>query len=202
METQRLVLRSFTPADFDDLYRLLYADEEVARWWTGRTCDREDVWERFTTEPVWRLRGGYGFRALVRKGDGVFLGLMGFQRFEPDEDLSYVELPSHVQPIGAEGIDAELTYAVGRQYQRQGYASEAAAGMLELGFRDPAIARVINIVDSRNTGTIALMQRFGFAFVPNLRSSRDWPSVVGILERPQLAEPTVSRSHCESSSQG
>ncbi|HUQ04009.1 MAG TPA: GNAT family N-acetyltransferase [Kofleriaceae bacterium] len=67
-----------------------------------------------------------------------------------------------VRVLGEAPDAAEIGYTIAPAYQRQGYATEAVCAMLEwlLGPRD--LARVIAIVDGRNTPSIAVVENAGF----------------------------------------
>jgi RimJ/RimL family protein N-acetyltransferase len=57
---------------------------------------------------------------------------------------------------------AEIGYTFARQFQGQGYATEAVGRLLEYLFRTLKIHRVTAQVDCRNERSIALLERIGF----------------------------------------
>lgn len=57
---------------------------------------------------------------------------------------------------------AEIGYTFARQFQGQGYATEAVGRLLEYLFHTLNIHRVIAQVDCRNERSVALLERVGF----------------------------------------
>jgi RimJ/RimL family protein N-acetyltransferase len=123
-------------------------------------------------EAVWHAKGGFGFLAVVRKEDCQLLGLMGFQRYELGEDTSHMRFADPAEQVGQDPalIEVELTYALGRAYWGLGYATEAGRTLIEFGFRELGIDRIVNTVlvhpDHRS---LALIERLGFRVVKNLQ---------------------------------
>jgi RimJ/RimL family protein N-acetyltransferase len=186
IETERLILRPFDIGDVEELYRLVYADPSVRDAWSGYRESHDQFRRRFAEGGAWRVVDGFGFRAVVLKQGGVLLGLMGFQRHQ---DEPRIVLADGDRPLASDPglVDVELTYALGREYQKRGYATEAGAALIAEGFDRLGIDRIVNWVDPRNTDTIGLMTRLGFRIEPN-RTPDDLarsgaPSVLGILER-------------------
>jgi RimJ/RimL family protein N-acetyltransferase len=193
LETDRLLLRPFTDQDVDLIYTLVYADRQVREAWSGYTGTLDAFRLRFAQEPVWHGDGGFGFLAVVRKVDDHLLGLMGFQRFEPGEDTSYMRFEDPTERVGYDPAltEVELTYALGRPYWGQGYATEAGQALIELGFRKLGIDRIVNSVlvhpDHRS---LALIEQLGFRVVENLNSQAisagpfaGSPGAIGVLTR-------------------
>jgi RimJ/RimL family protein N-acetyltransferase len=181
LTTERLILRHFAKDDVDDAYRLLYADEEVKRGWSGITGTPEEIKNGFRTRHL-NPADKFGMRALCLK-EGELIGLMGFQRHEKAEgsEISYLltaseqnrrvgHIPNH--------IEAELTYAIGRPYWKQGYASEIGRAMVTYGFETIGIRQIIQGVLAWNETSIKLMQRLDFRTEDGLNGE----NVVGILD--------------------
>lgn len=85
--------------------------------------------------------------------------------------------------------EAELTIALGRSFWNRGYATEAGAVIVELGFHSLGCARLVASIDASNDHARDLLGRLGFRFVPNR-----WPDptsgsgvagVIGILDAPR-----------------
>lgn len=74
--------------------------------------------------------------------------------------------------------EAELTYALGRDYWQQGYANEMGKALIAYGFAQLGLGRIIQGVLADNDNTINLMRRLGFRIEKGLRPSQ----VVGILD--------------------
>lgn len=163
LETARLILRPFTNDD-KEIHRVVFSDPEVCRYYCGKTRT-EDETREWLIHRKWQARGSdeLGFLAVVRKADDQILGLVALQlsvsfwlKFEEDQDSPFNPLT------------IELSYAIGREFQRQGYATEACRALIEYGFREMRIARLTNGVSIENVPTNRLCQALGFRQVRNL----------------------------------
>lgn len=180
LETARLLLRPFNSADVEAIYALVYADTEVQRGWSSFEGSLDEFRERFQTNKNWRIVNGFGYWAVVRKSDQQLLGLMGFQN-HAEENMDWLLMPDGSRNVGQTPgcLDAELTYALGKTYWRQGYATEAGRLLLTYGFEQIGIDRVINAIDPTNTASRTLMSRLGFTFLDNGNPH----DVIGLLEK-------------------
>src|SRR5271166_3840630 len=75
-ETPRLLLRPFTPGDFDALYEL-YSDPEVMRYIGNGVKTREETAERLARMIGHWPKHGLGMWALHEKATGRFIGRCG-----------------------------------------------------------------------------------------------------------------------------
>ena len=132
VETPRLGLRRFTPADVpavaaifeDDAARVFYPDMhrlDRAEEWVRRNIDRYDV-DRI------------GLWAVIEKATGDVAGDCG---------LMY-------QPLG-DGVEVEVGYHVRSACRGRGYAREAAAACMDWGFGQQGISRIVSLVHPANT---------------------------------------------------
>jgi len=180
LETKRLILRRFTLADLDDLYELVYADPVVKNAWSGAKGTPEEIKRGFAKGTI-HPQGEFGFRAMVLKETDAVIGLMGFQRHDPaEEDLSYLaseDEPNRKVGLDPNYIEIELTYAMGRPYWKNGYATEMGKAVIVYGFKELGLGRIIQTVSRQNPNSVNLMRRLGF----RLENYIDPESVVGIL---------------------
>lgn len=182
LETERLFLRRFTLDDLNEIYRLVYADSAVKDAWSGVTGRPDDIKKRFVTKAI-LPESDFVLRALVLKGAGELIGLMGFQRHEPGEGQDIYYLLSENEPGRRVGFDpsfieVELTYALGRAYWKKGYATEMGKAMIVYGFETLGIGRIIQGVRSENLNSVNLMYRLGFRVEKGLHPGY----VVGVLD--------------------
>lgn len=180
-ETARLTLRPFQESDVETIYALVYADPEVRAHFTDFQGNVDGFRQRFQSRRNWKLINGFEYWALTRKVDGALLGLMGFQN-HADEPMEWLLMPDGSRNVGRvpDCMDAELTYALGRAYWHQGYATEAGQALLRYGFQVVGIDRVINAISPDNDGSRALMVRLGFTFLDNGNPD----DMIGLLENP------------------
>jgi RimJ/RimL family protein N-acetyltransferase len=187
LETDRLILRPFTWADFETAHHLLYADPLVAPAWAGRVKTPSEVRPGFAAKVAQR-EGDLGFLALTRRTDGQLLGAIALQPYAPGDDTSYIRLadaPDYRVGSDPHRCEAELTYVLGRAYWGHSYAAEAAQAVLTYGFTELGVDRIVNDVSSANASSLALMRRLGFRLQPNLHphpfAASDAPGVIGTL---------------------
>jgi RimJ/RimL family protein N-acetyltransferase len=162
VETERLVMRGWTEADFE-AYAAANADAEVQRF-LGGPQNREESWRSLALHVGhWQLRG-YGQWALERRCDGRVIGRAG---------LWY--------PEGWFGI--EVGWKLDRDVWGQGYATEAAAASLEWTWRHLDVERVIAVIAPENDASLRVAGRLG---MEKLRddSSDGRPVVIMAIARP------------------
>jgi len=160
IETARLLLRAFRRDDFDAFHRIAYDDPEVAPWWTGRTRSAEETRGSFGRK-VEQTPGEPGWLAVTLRDTGELAGGIGLQRWLPDEDTSWL-IPEHPDDAPARdpaALEVELAYVLGRDYWGRGYATEAARAVLDYGFRELGVRRVISPINSENVRSIRLAER-------------------------------------------
>ena len=143
--TERLRLRPFTRGDVDGVFAYRRR-EDVARYLFDLPLSREDCAEA--------IQQRIGQVALQAEGDKIVLG---------------VELASSAALIGevsliwrsVEARQGEIGWIFDPHYQGQGYATEAANGLLDLGFGPGDMHRISARCDVRNQASWRLMARLG-----------------------------------------
>jgi RimJ/RimL family protein N-acetyltransferase len=148
IETARLRLRSFRPDDLD-AHAAMLGDPDVSRHLGGFTHGREDSWRRMLAcVGAWPMLG-YGYWAVERLEDGVYLGLTGFADYKRDLKPSIEGLP-------------EMGWIYTTAAHGKGYAGEAA--FAALAWADKALAgqEITAIIDPDNAASIRLARKLGF----------------------------------------
>ena len=142
LETPRLVLRGFTPADVEPYLQML-ADPQVARFLgDGRPLNRVDAWRQLAMIiGHWELRG-FGLWAVEERATGRLLGRIGCH-----------------EPEGWPGF--ELGYALARDAWGQGFAREGASAALDYARRELARDVIISLIRPANRASIAVAEHFG-----------------------------------------
>jgi RimJ/RimL family protein N-acetyltransferase len=161
LETERLTLRRFTSDDVDLLVEL-DSDPEVMFWITGgRTTSRVEIetdylpaflsyYERFE---------GYGFWAAIERSSGEFLGWFHFR-----------------PAAGHPDDEPELGYRLRRSTWGKGYATEGSIALIDRGFRDFGVRRVLAETMAVNTASRRLMEKAGMQLVRTFH--QDWPDKI------------------------
>lgn len=147
LETKRLILRHLEPADLESLYAL-YRDPEVRRYFPERTLSRAETRE----ELEWFLNGHpkypeLGLWATIYKENDQFIGRCGL-------------LPWVIDGRS----EVEVAYLLAKEYWRQGLATEAAQAILDYGFEQLGLSRLICLIDRENLASIKVARKIGMAF--------------------------------------
>jgi len=143
--TKRLLLRPFQDADLDAVFAM-QSREDVTRYlyWGPRTLDEV----RHQLDRLKRMTG--------IDGESDALRLAAVLR-ETGEVIGDVSLHS----VNREHLQAELGFIFHPDHQGQGYATEACAEMLRIGFEDLGFHRIFGSCDARNAASARVMERLG-----------------------------------------
>jgi RimJ/RimL family protein N-acetyltransferase len=161
LETERLVLRRFTEDDVDNLVEL-DSDPDVMRFINGgRSTPRQemesDVLPRFLD--YYERFSGYGFWAAVEKSTGRFVGWF------------------HLRPPAAAPPDeVELGYRLRRSAWGKGYATEGSRALIDKGFAELGVQRVVAFTMVVNTASRRVMEKAGMRFVRTFH--QPWPDYI------------------------
>ena len=131
IETERLYLRELTESDFDSLYNVLedsdimkhypYTfDEKRVKNWIAKYIERYNIF-------------GFGLWAVILKETGQFIGDCGIT----------------MQNING-SINPEIGYHIGKIFQRQGYAKEAAQAVRDWTFENTPFGVLYSYMKSDN----------------------------------------------------
>lgn len=170
IETERLVLRPYTKADFDVLHAL-YSDAEVVRWLYYDVATPDESRERLARKVAGAaLSEEQGLSAAVELRDGAYAG---------DVVLFYM--------APAEHKSIELGFSFLPAYQGRGYATEAARAVVDWAFRN-GFHRVYGRLEPRNVASARVLEKLGMRkeahLVENEWVKGEWQSevVYAILE--------------------
>lgn len=157
LQTGRLRLRRFVPADADLLVEL-DADPEVMRYITyGKPTPRSAYVETYMPRwfAIYQAQPGLGYFAAERRDSGEFLGWFHLRddRIEPE----YVE----------------LGYRLKRSAWGHGYATEGSRALLAHGFEGLGIERVSARTLSGNRASQRVMEKCGLRRVGEFVYAQD-----------------------------
>ena len=158
LETDRLVLRQFSPDDVDILVEL-DGDPEVMHFVTGgRPTPREEI-EREVLPAFLdchRRFAGYGFWAAIENSTGEFLGWF---HFRPAEDAP----PNEV----------ELGYRLHKAAWGKGYATEGSRALIDKGFGEHGVERVVAFTMVVHVASRRVLEKAGLRYVRTFHEP--WP---------------------------
>ena len=161
LQTQRLVLRRFTEDDSANLVEL-DGDPEVMRFINGgrptpRTEIESEVLPAFLD--YYERYRGYGFWAAIEKSTGLFVGWFHFR-------------PAEGSPPG----EVELGYRLRRSAWGKGYATEGSRALVDKGFAELGVERVVASTMVVNVASRRVMEKAGLRFVRSFR--QPWPDYI------------------------
>jgi ribosomal-protein-alanine N-acetyltransferase len=151
LETERLLLRSRTMEDKNDIFEYA-SDPEVTQyvlWPTHRSI--EDTISFLESSPKnFAKRESIGF-AIELKETGKMIGDCGFLRIEPKHHRT------------------EIGYVLNRNCWSKGYMTEAVQELIRFAFQEMGMHRVAAICDATNIRSSKVMERCGMSFEGTLR---------------------------------
>lgn len=156
LRTERLDLRPFQPSDLADLHAY-FADPAVHRYLYSEAPTDLDgsraVLVRRQERTALRAKGDVIQLAAVQRRTGRLVG---------DVVLIWTS-PEHRQ--------GEIGYLLHPDHRGHGYATEAAAAMLALGFDQLDLHRITGRLDARNTASARVLERLGMRREAHLREN-------------------------------
>lgn len=145
IRTERLTLRPFTRGDVDAVYAYRRR-EDVARYLFDVALSREEC--------ALAVQQRIGQVALEADGDKIILAVDLNQNGSVIGEVSLILR-------NADARQGEVGWIFDPEYQGQGYATEAASAMLDLGFGPGDLHRISARCDTRNSASWRLMERLG-----------------------------------------
>ena len=148
LETERMVLRRLTQDDAENLFEL-DSDPEVMQYLTGGVPNTRAV---ILEKTMPRFLGCYehydhlGYWAAIEKTSGAF---MGWFHFRP-----YRENPE----------ETELGYRLKKTHWGQGFATEGSEALINKGFRELGVTKVVATTMSVNVRSRRVMEKVGLRF--------------------------------------
>src|SRR2546422_939173 len=142
LETERLIIRPFTPSD-RGAFAALSSDSEVMRYVHGGTPYSEEEIDEFLGRQARHLgQLDVCMGALIEKESERFIGVAG------------------MQPLGTTG-DLEIGWWLAREVWGRGYATEAGGAAMRHVLETLARPRVIAIIDPPNEASKRVAARLG-----------------------------------------
>jgi len=146
LETARLRLRLFTPADLDRMCEVTH-DPEVMRYiGYGHPLTREETQTNLDMIMNGFRRRGYGRWALERRDTGALIGYCGLSSGNPE-------------------VGIELAYMLAREEWGKGLALEAGRASLRYGFETLGVDSIAGLTLHVNRRSRAALERLGMRFV-------------------------------------
>jgi RimJ/RimL family protein N-acetyltransferase len=147
--TERLLLRPWLVADREP-FAAVNSDLEVMEHFPS-TLSRNESDELVERIVAGFERDGFGLWALEVRDDGRFIGFTG------------LSVPGFEAPFTPA---VEVGWRLARRTWGNGYATEAATGALDFGFREEGLGEVVSFTSVENLRSQAVMRRLGMTRDP------------------------------------
>lgn len=148
IETDRLILRPHSMADFDAWYAM-FTDKELFKYISAPDLSPEDGWNRLLRYIGHWSVFGYGLFAIFRKSDGQFLGDTGLADFHRGLGNDFDGMP-------------EAAWIITRAAQGQGIAQEAAAASHQWFDEKFSSPRTVCLIGKNNHPSARIAQHLGY----------------------------------------
>jgi RimJ/RimL family protein N-acetyltransferase len=144
LETERLILRRQVIEDLDALWEL-YCDPEVTKYIPDAPKTRDEARE----ELKWFMNGHprrpeLGLWATILKENGRFIGRCGLLPWTIDRQ-----------------DEVEVAFTIARVHWGHGLGSEVAQAILQYGFRELGLTRLICLIDPENLPSQRVAENLG-----------------------------------------
>lgn len=140
--SNRLILEELSQQHFPDLCTLL-ASPKVQKYFK-KTLNLEETQDFLNKSMKRQQKDGYSFWAVVRKNDGVFIGICGL----------LAQLVDDFQEL-------EVGYRINDKYWGEGYATEAALACMKYA-KDKSLAKsIISCILPENIASVRVAQKNG-----------------------------------------
>lgn len=143
-ETARLYLRPLNDEDVEAIFALR-RDAEFMRFIREPQTKRAEAenWIKLVSE-LWESEK-IGFCAVIDKFSNEFIGWCGLWQLK-------------------ETGETEVGYAISKDFQKKGYASEAAEIFLEYGFNQLKLEKIVAVAHPENTASRRVMEKIGMRY--------------------------------------
>lgn len=151
IETNRLLLREMIAEDYPGIFEL-DSDAEVHRYLGNRplqTIDDAKAVIAFIQKQY--AENGIGRWAVIEKESGAFMGWAGFKLI--------------TEMCNNRSGYYDLGYRFIRKYWGKGYATEAAATLINYGFNTLQLTEICAIADTGNQASVHVLQKSGFCII-------------------------------------
>jgi RimJ/RimL family protein N-acetyltransferase len=173
IETGRLILRPLEESDAEELF-VIYSVPENVRF-LGKGSSSVDELRGYISRHIKdHLGTGVGLSAAFLKETGEMIGRAG---------LFFSNI---------DGVDeVELAYLIDRIHWGKGYATEMSKAILDYGFGELGLERIIAIIHPLNSRSIGVADKCGFTYERALSNYKNFGNV-GLYAREIPACPEIS----------
>ena len=155
LETDRLILRQFSPDDAEFILELVNDPSFIQNIGDRGVRSLEDAQRYLETGPIASYaRNRFGLWLVQLKESGESIGMCGLIKRDTLEDV-------------------DIGYAFLPKFWSKGYAVESARAVREYGHKTIGLKRLVAITDPANEGSIRVLKKIGLKFEKMVRLSAD-----------------------------
>lgn len=185
LETKRLNIREFEMNDLETYHRIANAGFGESAHENTALDDRRQ-WLEWSMRNYRELdllyQPPYGDRAIVLRDDGRLIGSVGLVPcMGPFGQLDYFTARNGYEDRRFTP-EFGLFWVIDPDFQRQGFASEAAQALIDHAFTHLNLSRITAGTEYSNQASMGVMQKLGMNIQKNPYPDPPWFQVVGILE--------------------
>jgi len=148
LQTQRLVITVPSLSDFKDQYTL-QSDPDTMQYIGSGIRAEDEVRESLKNAILHYEKHGFSLGSVFEKKTGNFIGRSG---------LIYLGFED-TQP------EIEIAYALLKPYWGQGYASELVKVLVDWGFKNLPIGKLVAVINPGNERSRRVLEKSGFHYV-------------------------------------
>ena len=155
IKTDRLILRQFDLSDADFILTLLTEPSFIQNIGDRNVRTRTDAEKYLENGPMTSYaKNGFGLLAVTLTETGETIGMCGLIKRDALEDV-------------------DIGYAFLPKFWSQGYAIEAAQGVMKFAKEVLGLKRIVAIVDPANAGSVRVLEKLGMTFEKMMKLSAD-----------------------------
>jgi ribosomal-protein-alanine N-acetyltransferase len=188
LATPRLLIRPFTLDDLPAVHQML--DQDPAGGdpgsYSALSLEQRADWLRWTIQSysqlAWLHQPPYFDLAIDLRSTSELIGACGFAPCLAE----FGQLPSLAEDTSLYGLtwpEVGLYWEISSAHRRQSFASEAGRALLDHGFEQLRLRRIVAMTRYDNTASIGVMRKLGMRIEHNVLQDPPWLQVVGILEK-------------------
>jgi RimJ/RimL family protein N-acetyltransferase len=145
-ETNRLILREFRHEDFGGIHEILSDEDTMKHYPHPFNAEETRHWIQKNMERY--IKDGFGLWAVEMKENGQLIGDCG---------ITMQNIHGNLEP--------EIGYHINKKYQKQGYATEAAAACIRFAFNELKFTRVYSYMKYTNEASARVAMKNGMQFI-------------------------------------
>jgi len=150
LTSTRLYLRPFVPSDWEKIYEL-DSDPEVMKYLTQFAKDKKSDYPKIIEHCMayYQENPGFGVWAAIEKETEEFIGWFMLKKYQYSNHQ-------------------ELGYRLMKKYWERGYATEMSLKLVEYGFSEKSLSKIVAITHPENIGSQKVLKKAGMKYIKTI----------------------------------